>query len=117
MSETTDGTSTHDKTSDEPPLLRATAIITRNPKARQDGRVADMLLLFLAAAGTVLGTLLGAVCFLFFSRFKAPTIGWVVSLLASTALGGVCGCAIVMIQLHAREMIIWEQQRDIDSAL
>jgi hypothetical protein len=87
--------------SDEPILLKATAVITGNPTAKQDGRVADMLLLFLAAGGTTLGTLLGAACFLYFTKPQTPTLGWMTGLLAITALGGLCGCAVVMVLLHA----------------
>jgi hypothetical protein len=52
---------TEDTYSDEPALVRFTGLITDAPDPHQADRMADMLLLFLAAGGTVLGTILGAI--------------------------------------------------------
>ena len=102
---------TEDTHSDEPALVRFTGLITDTPDLDQADRMADMLLLFLAAGGTVLGTILGAVLFLYFSISHAPTVGWICALLVSVGLGGLGGCAAVMIVLHTKGMIAWERGR------
>jgi hypothetical protein len=98
--------------SDEPALVRFTSLITDTPDPDQAGRMADMLLLFLAAGGTVLGTILGAVLFLYFSMPHAPTFGWICALLVSVGLSGLGGCAVVMVVLHTKGMIAWEHRRE-----
>jgi hypothetical protein len=97
--------------SDEPALVRFTGLITDTPDPDQADRMADMLLLFLAAGGTVLGTILGAALFLYFSMPHAPAFGWLCALLVSVALSGFGGCAVVMIVLHTKGMIAWEHRR------
>jgi MFS family permease len=98
--------------SDEPSLVRFTSLITDTPDPDQAGRMADMLLLFLAAGGTVLGTILGAVLFLYFTMPHAPTFGWICALLVSVGLSGLGGCAVVMMVLHTKGMIAWEHRRE-----
>jgi hypothetical protein len=98
--------------SDEPALVRFTSLVTDTPDPDQAARVADILLLFLAAGGTVLGTILGAVLFLYFSMPRAPAIGWICALVVSVGLSGLCGCAVVMIALHTKGMIAWEHRRE-----
>jgi hypothetical protein len=102
---------TEDTRSNEPSLVRFTGLITDTPDPDQADRMADMLLLFLAAGGTVLGTILGAVLFLCFSIPHAPTFGWMSALLVSVGLGGLGGCAVVMMVLHTKKMIAWERGR------
>jgi hypothetical protein len=97
--------------SDEPALVKFTGLITDTPDPDQADRMADMLLLFLAAGGTVLGTIFGAVLFLYFSIPHAPTFGWMSALLVSVGLGGLGGCAAVMVVLHTKGMIAWERGR------
>ena len=97
--------------SDEPALVRFTGLITDTPDPDQADRMADVLLLFLAAGGTVLGTILGAVLFFYFSIPHAPTFGWICALLVSAGLGGLGGCAVVMMVLHTKGMIAWERGR------
>ena len=100
--------STH---SDEPALVRFTSLITDTSDPEQADRMADMLLLFLAAGGTVLGTILGAALFLYFSMPHAPAFGWICALIVSVGLSGLCGCAVVMVVLHTKGMIAWEHRR------
>ena len=97
--------------SDEPALVRFTSLVTDTPDPEQAGRMADMLLLFLAAGGTVLGTILGAVLFLYFSMPHAPAFGWICALIVSVGLSGLGGCAVVMMVLHTKGMIAWEHRR------
>jgi hypothetical protein len=94
--------------SDEPTLMRVTGLITDDTP---DPNQADMLLLFLAAGGTVLGTILGTVLFLYFSMPHAPTFGWICALLVSVGLSGLGGCAVVMIVLGTKGMIAWEHRK------
>ena len=100
--------STH---SDEPALVRFTSLITDTPDPEQADRMADMLLLFLAAGGTVLGTILGAALFLYFSMPHAPAFGWICALIVSVGLSGLGGCAVVMMVLHTKGIISWEHRR------
>lgn len=96
----------------EPGLVRFTERLTDTANPDEASREADMLLLFLAAGGTVLGTISGGILYLLlFSTRYAPTVPWMFWLLASVALGGICGCAVVMATLHAKEMIVWESGR------
>lgn len=96
----------------EPGLVRFTERLTDTPDPDEASREADMLLLFLAAGGTVLGTISGGILYLLLvSTRYAPTVPWMFWLLASVALGGICGCAIVMAALHAKQMIVWESGR------
>jgi predicted permease len=97
---------------DEPALVRFTSLVTDTSDPDQAARVADILLLFLAAGGTVLGTILGAVLFLYFSMPRAPAFAWICALVVSVGLSGLCGCAIVMIALHTKGMIAWEHRRE-----
>jgi hypothetical protein len=48
---------TEDTHSDEPALVRFTSVITDTPDPDEADRMVDMLLLFLAAGGTILGTI------------------------------------------------------------
>lgn len=96
----------------EPALVRFTSLVTDTPDLDQAARTADMLLLFLATGGTVLGTILGAVLFLYFSMPHAPTFGWICALLVSVGLSGLGGCAVVMIVLHTKGMIAREHRRE-----
>jgi len=104
------GSPTHQPT--EPELVRFTERLTDTADPDQASREADMLLLFLASGGTVLGTIVGAIVYLsLFATAYAPTVPWMLWLLVSVALGGVCGCAVVMRVLHAKDMIVWESGR------
>jgi hypothetical protein len=98
--------------SDEPALVRFTGLITETPDPDEASRIADVLLLFLASGGTVCGTIIGAIMFFyFFSIAHAPTFVWICALLVSVGLGGLGGCAAVMIVLHTKGMIAWELRR------
>ena len=95
----------------EPPFVQVTGYVTDTQDPEQASRMADMLLLFLAAGGTVLGTLLALGVFFLLTKPHLPTAGWITALLASVFLGAVLGCAVVMRLLHAKGMIRWERQR------
>jgi hypothetical protein len=55
----------------DPALVRFTEVLTETPDAKTATGIADMLLIFLSAGGTILGALLAAVLYLFFSASRA----------------------------------------------
>jgi hypothetical protein len=92
----------------DPALLRFTAALTSTPDARKADGIADMLLIFLSAGGTIAGVFLAAILYLFFTASQVRTVPWMFLLLVTVGAGGVIGCLIVMAILHARELIVWE---------
>jgi hypothetical protein len=99
------------QSSEVPAFVRFTEYITDDPDPDKTAPNADMLLLFLAAAGTVLGSLLGGIVYFAVTAPHSPTFSWLVRALASVAIGGICGCGTVMGVLHFRQMITWESRR------
>lgn len=96
----------------EPGLVRITGQITGTSDPEEASRMADMLLLFLTAGGTVSGTFVALGLFFIATDPHLPTAGWITALLATVFLGGMVGCAIVMRLLHAKGMIRWEHKRE-----
>ncbi len=96
------------QTNTDPALLRFTEALTDTPDARKVDGIADMLLIFLSAGGTIVGVFLAAILYLFFTASQVRTIPWMFLLLVSVGAGGVLGCLTVMAILHAKELIVWE---------
>ncbi len=57
----------------DPALLRVTEAITGTPDAKAVSGIADMLLIFLSAAGTILGALLVAMVYVMATASRAHT--------------------------------------------
>jgi len=92
----------------DPALLRFTEALTHTPDAGKAEGIADMLLIFLSAGGTIAGVFLAAILYLFFTASQVHAASWVFLLLVSVGAGGVIGCPTVMAILHAKELIVWE---------
>jgi hypothetical protein len=100
-------------TRDQPALVRLSEVVTETEDSVQAAKFADLFLLCMAAVGTVLGSLVGSGLYLaIFGGQQAPTLGWMIALLASVAFGGTCGCAIVMVILHAKDLIRFERRNE-----
>jgi hypothetical protein len=98
---------------DEPGLVKFSEAVTGTENPVQAAKYADLFLLCMASACTVLGSLIGCgVCMYFFARVPNPNFPWLAALLGSVALGGFCGCAVVMRFLHARQLITWESREE-----
>ena len=101
-------------TGDEPALVRLSELVTETEDPVQAAKFADLFLLCVAAAGTVLGSLVGSCLYLaIFGGQHAATLGWMILLLVSVAFGGACGCAIVMVILHAKDLIRFETRNEV----
>jgi len=94
----------------DPALLRFTEALTNTPDAAKADGIADMLLIFLSAGGTIAGVFLAAIVYLFFTASQVHTTSWMFLLLVSVGAGGVLGCLAVMAILHAKELIVWEMR-------
>jgi hypothetical protein len=92
----------------DPALVRFTEALTHTPDAGKAGGIADMLLIFLSAAGTIMGVFLAAILYLFFTASRAHTIPWMFLLLVCVGAGGILGCLTVMAILNAKDLIAWE---------
>jgi hypothetical protein len=109
-----DGPNLNAPSGDQPALVRLSEVVTETEDPVQAAKFADLFLLCMAAVGTVLGSLVG--CGLYVALFggkHGPTLGWMIALLASVALGGTCGGAIVMVILHAKDLIRFEGRIEI----
>jgi hypothetical protein len=94
----------------DPVLLRFTEALTNTPDASKADGIADMLLIFLSAGGTIAGVFLAAILYLFFTASQVHAVSWMFLLLVSVGAGGVIGCLTVMAILHAKELIVWEMR-------
>jgi hypothetical protein len=88
--------------SSDPALLKVTEAITGTHDAKAADGIADMLLVFLSAAGTILGALLVAMAYVMATASRAHTGSWIFQLLVCVGAGGVLGCLAVMAVLHAK---------------
>jgi hypothetical protein len=95
--------------SSDPALLRVTEALTDSDAKAASG-IADMLLIFLSAAGTILGALLVAMIYVLATASRAHTGSWIFQLLVCVGAGGVLGCLAVMGVLHAKDLIEWENR-------
>ena len=99
------------RSNDEPEVVRFTALLTQTADPEQASRIADMLLLFMAAGGTVLGCLLAATAAVaLFSSKLSQGLG-IASLLICVGIGGALGFVVVSSLLHMRGLIRWEKER------
>jgi hypothetical protein len=96
--------------SSDPALLKVTEAITGTSDAKAASGIADMLLIFLSAAGTILGALLLAMVYVMATGSQAHTGSWIFQLLVCVGAGGVLGCLAVMAALHAKDLIEWENR-------
>jgi hypothetical protein len=94
----------------DPALLRFTEALTGTPDAEKADGIADMLLIFLSAGGTIAGVFLAAILYLFFTASQVHAISWMFLLLVSVGAGGVLGCLTIMAILHAKDLIVWEMR-------
>jgi hypothetical protein len=94
--------------SPEPALLKFTEALTDTPDATKADGIADMLLIFLSAGGTIIGVFLASILYLFLTASSPHTGPWMFLLLVSVGAGGVLGCLAVMGILHAKSLIVWE---------
>jgi hypothetical protein len=100
----------HSSPSSDPAMLRVTEAITGTSDAKAVSGIADMLLIFLSAAGTILGALLVAMVYVMATGSRAHTGSWIFQLLVCVGAGGVLGCLAVMGVLHAKDLIEWENR-------
>jgi len=94
----------------DPALLRFTEALTDTPDAKAADGIADMLLIFLSAGGTIFGVFVAAILYLFFTASQAHTGSWMFLLLVCVGAGGVLGCLGVMAILNAKDLIAWENR-------
>jgi hypothetical protein len=94
--------------STDPALLRFTEALTNTPDASKADGIADMLLIFLSAGGTIAGVFLAAVLYLYFTASQAHAGPWMFLLLVCVGVGGILGCLAVMAILNAKDLIAWE---------
>jgi hypothetical protein len=96
--------------SSDPALLQVTEAIIGTPDGRAVSGIADMLLIFLSAAGTILGALLVAMVYVMATESRVHNGSWIFQLLVCVGAGGVLGCLTVMGVLHAKDLIEWENR-------
>jgi hypothetical protein len=94
----------------EPALLRFTEALTDTPDAKEAEGIADMLLIFLTAGGTILGVFAAAILYLFATAAHTHTGSWIFQLLVCVGAGGIVGCLGVMTILRAKDLIDWERR-------
>jgi hypothetical protein len=92
----------------DPGLVRFTEALTGTTDAVEADGIADMLLIFLSAGGTIIGVLVAAISYVFVTANHPHTGSWIFLLLVSVGAGGVIGCLTVMAVLNAKDLIIWE---------
>ena len=93
--------------SSDPALLQVTEAIIGTTDGKSVSGIADMLLIFLSAAGTILGALLVAMIYVLVTASRAHDGSWIFQLLVCVGAGGVLGCLAVMGILHAKNLIEW----------
>lgn len=97
----------------EPGLVRFSETVTATDDPEQAAKYADLFLLCMACVGTVFGSLAGCGIYLWlFANHQSTVSSFMAPLLTSVAFGGACGCATVMIILHARDLIRWETRKN-----
>jgi hypothetical protein len=94
----------------DPALVGLVEALTDTHEAQKAAGIADMLLIFLSAAGTILGGMAAATLYLFMTASHAYTGPWKFQLLASVFAGGLLGCFGVMGILNAKGLIAWERR-------
>ena len=94
----------------DPALLGFVEALTDTHEAKKADGIADMLLIFLSAGGTILGAMAAATLYLFMTASHAHTGPWKFLLLACVFAGGLLGCFGVMGILNAKGLIAWERR-------
>jgi hypothetical protein len=67
----------------EPSLVRFTEALTGNPDAKSADGIADMLLIFLSAGGTIAGVFVAAIVYLYLTASQDHSVSWMFLLLVS----------------------------------
>jgi hypothetical protein len=98
------------RAANEPSLVRFTEALTGNPDAKSADGIADMLLIFLSAGGTIAGVFVAAILYLYLTASQDHSTSWMFLLLVSVGAGGVLGCLSVMGILNAKDLIEWENR-------
>src|ERR1700735_4829169 len=86
----------------DPSLVKFTEAITGTTDAKAASGIADMLLIFLSAAGTILGAFLVTIVYVMATASRVHNGSWIFQLLVCVGAGGVLGCLTVMGVLHAK---------------
>ena len=94
----------------DPALLRFTEALTDTPNAKAADGIADMLLIFLSAGGTIAGVFVAAIVYLYLTASQDHSVSWMFLLLVCVGAGGVIGCLAVMAILNAKDLIAWENR-------
>jgi hypothetical protein len=94
----------------EPALLRFTEALTDTPDAKKAEGIADMLLIFLTAGGTIIGVFAAAILYLLTTAAHTHTGSWIFLLLVCVGAGGILGCLGVMTILKAKDLIDFERR-------
>jgi peptidoglycan/LPS O-acetylase OafA/YrhL len=95
----------------DPALVRFTEALTGTTDAVKADGIADMLLIFLSAGGTIIGVFVAAILYVFFTENRPHTVPWMFLLLVCVGGGGVIGCLTVMAVLNAKNLIEWETRK------
>jgi hypothetical protein len=94
----------------DPALVRFTETLTGTTDAVKADGIADMLLIFLSAGGTIIGVFVAAILYVFSTANQPHTGSWIFLLLVCVGAGGVVGCLAVMAILNAKDLITWERR-------
>jgi hypothetical protein len=74
-------TAISDSSAADPALVRFTEVLTETPDAKTASGIGDMLLIFFSVGDAILGALLAAVLYLFFTASSAHGVIWTFLLL------------------------------------
>src|ERR1700733_7113787 len=96
--------------SSDPALLKVTEAITGTSDAKAASGIAYMLLIFLSAAGTILGAFLVAIIYVMATASRVHNGSWIFQLLVCVGAGGILGCLTAVGDLHANDLIEWENR-------
>jgi hypothetical protein len=100
-----------ERSSAEPVLVKLTEELIDIPDPLGASAVTDMIVIFYAAAGTVIGSMLASIAFL--SLFPVPETGrphWIGLLLVVVFLGGAVGCLLVALFLNLKGLVRFESR-------
>jgi hypothetical protein len=94
-----------DSSAADPALVRFTGVLTETPDAKTASGIADTLLIFLSAGGTLLRCFAsGRALFPFLLHPALMVFIWTFLLLVCVGVGGSLGCLAVMATLNARDL-------------
>jgi len=99
-----------DSSPGDPRMLKLTEVILQTPDAAGVDSSADMLLIFLAAGGTVLGCIAGFILYAMLMPSSEHGTLWFTWAVLAAAVGGIVGCLAVMAILGLKGLVRWERQ-------